>query len=751
MVLDALIGRSCEGMGGSAASLRGGFLGALFAVLAGGCLGAPVEVDSEEVGAERDEDILDADGQALAPRDSWAARVARIQQRDLQRNVPLNEWQRIGTHNSHVSTNYRKDGDRQSYYARANQHASIREQLDMGVRTLMLDVYDNDSPTLFGDCTFGWKVCFSHAGEAFSQWSIAIEDEIATWINAPENQNEVLLILLEDYFDNGDDNKQQFFAELLRRFDRDYWPGVNVPGHLTTGDLIFRPVDKQSLFPERWPTTAELAMLGKRIMIAVKDRSRFNLGDGMGGLMSDWFFRPGNQAGADAVQLPGYDANFAPQFRGNACGSARLTNGSGSPTPLPFWFTQFEELKICDHFELCSFPYDASIFTQRIDVRGVVECGFSVAVDHVEADPGRTGKGYDYYSYTMKQAIWSFGEGEPNDAGGNEDCAEMRADGRWNDVPCTGSRRFACKRSGAMCSPASCSSDFWMVTSGAGAWSGGFDACPQGYEFVPPVNGYENKKLRERAGGVPVWLNFTDRQVEGRWQIAPYQSWGAGEPSNAGGGEHCASVLANGTWNDLPCNATRHTACQRSGVDCGPLGCPDDFWVISSTTGTWGASDCPAGYVFRAPRNGWENDKLQQTLDGGPTVWVNLSDAHEEGLWEAVWSGSFSAWNAGEPNNHAGAEHCAEMTGEGTWNDRSCSESLPHACWKVGSVCTSAGCPSDAWRLGGSGPSGTLACPAGHTFGVPRSRVENARLKQVAGGQRVWLNFSDAVVEGRWR
>lgn len=36
--------------------------------------------------------------------------------------------------------------------------------------------------------------------------------------------------------------------------------------------------------------------------------------------------------------------------------------------------------------------------------------------------------------------------GEPNDAGGNEDCAEMdQAGGGWNDLPCEGPRAFICE------------------------------------------------------------------------------------------------------------------------------------------------------------------------------------------------------------------------------------------------------------------------------------------------------------------
>jgi hypothetical protein len=452
--------------------------------------------------------------QPLALADTWAAKAARIQQRDLQSNVPLNRWQRLGTHNSHVSTTYTKCGAGLCYYARANQHRSLSAQLDMGIRTLMLDVYD------YG-CQWGWSVCFGHGGEQFVQWSVALEDEIAQWINAPQNRDEVLFIILEDYF-NDDANKRRFFGEIRHRFDRDYVPGASASA--TSGDLIFRPVDKERLFPSRWPTPAELVQQGKRIVIAVKDRSKYEVSlnaEGYAGPMKDWFFGV-NSVGYPSVQYPWYSANFAPSFDGGRCGSADIRDGAGNVQPLGLQFTQFEELKICDHFEACSGLYDTSPFNKRLDVKAAVDCGFSVAMDQAEGDPGYQGQGYDYYSRTLKQAIWSFAEGEPNDAGGDEDCAQMRPDGRWNDVSCgSSSRRHACKKKDATCDAASCPSDYWLLSSSAGAWSAGLTACPQGYAFGVPQNGYENRKLRERIGNEDVWLNFTDRDAEGRWKSAP--------------------------------------------------------------------------------------------------------------------------------------------------------------------------------------------------------------------------------------
>jgi hypothetical protein len=592
---------------------------------------------AEEPTEQEQDQPVTVGGSALDLRDAWAAKVARIQQRDLQRSVPLERWQRIGTHNSHVSTTYTKCGDRACYYVRANQHRSISAQLAMGVRTLMLDVYDSASPWGSGDCQWGWGACFSHTGETFGQWSVEIEDEIARFINAPENKDEVLFVLLEDYFNDGGDRKMQFFNELRRRFDKDYWPGANTPPESTAGDLIFRPLDKDTDFPDRWPTPRELVRLGKRILIAVKDRGQYNVdfeaAPGVTGNMRDWFFASGSTS-ADAIQYPWYDANFAPHFDASSCGSTSIRDNSGSVKPLPLLFTQLEELKICDHFEYCGGLYESSTFSRRLDVKAAVDCGFSVAMDQAEADPGYKGQsGYDYYSSTFKSALFSFAEGEPNDWSSDEDCAEMRADGRWNDVTCAASRPYACKKVGARCDPESCSTDFWQLSAVSGPFAGGASSCPQGYTFGVPENGYENRKVAALASGALSWLNFTDSRVEGRWELGRYEAWSPGEPNNWSE-EDCAEMRDDGRWNDVTCAGVRRFACRKEGATCGPSGCPGDLWSLSSGADTWSRDACPSGYGFAAPRSAQENAALQ-SVAAGQSVWLNFTDAHEEGLWES--------------------------------------------------------------------------------------------------------------------
>ncbi len=63
--------------------------------------------------------------------------------------------------------------------------------------------------------------------------------------------------------------------------------------------------------------------------------------------------------------------------------------------------------------------------------------------------------------------------------------------------------------------------DVFMVTSQQGKWSDGEQACRNefaGARFSVPQNAFQNGKLQSLAGGKSVWLNFSDRRVEGEWR-----------------------------------------------------------------------------------------------------------------------------------------------------------------------------------------------------------------------------------------
>jgi hypothetical protein len=84
--------------------------------------------------------------------------------------------------------------------------------------------------------------------------------------------------------------------------------------------------------------------------------------------------------------------------------------------------------------------------------------------------------------------------------------------------------RFACQN---VANP-----DDWRVTSGSGAWEQGRAQCASeyaGYRFAVPANSYQNQKLLAVNGNQSLWLNYSDKAREGKWEAyyAAINSWSA--------------------------------------------------------------------------------------------------------------------------------------------------------------------------------------------------------------------------------
>ena len=122
----------------------------------------------------------------------------------------------------------------------------------------------------------------------------------------------------------------------------------------------------------------------------------------------------------------------------------------------------------------------------------MVRCG----IDHIGFDQllPRDGR--------LEALVWSWAPGER--ATGAGDCVEQDEDGRWHAESCGSEpkRRAACRRSDGS----------WTLTAKAVAPREATKRCAQlGARWAAPRTGYENTRLRDRAGTVPVLLGLAKR------------------------------------------------------------------------------------------------------------------------------------------------------------------------------------------------------------------------------------------------
>lgn len=113
----------------------------------------------------------------------------------------------------------------------------------------------------------------------------------------------------------------------------------------------------------------------------------------------------------------------------------------------------------------------------------------------------------------LAAAVWSWDKNEPNNHGGNQDCAVQWGNGRWDDASCDNNHFFACENT---------DDGSWNLSSYAGKWTEGEAACNAlsgNYTFSVPTSSKDNQELKSAKGGnTHVWLNLNDRQVESNWQ-----------------------------------------------------------------------------------------------------------------------------------------------------------------------------------------------------------------------------------------
>ncbi|KAI8521387.1 hypothetical protein Bbelb_011410 [Branchiostoma belcheri] len=205
--------------------------------------------------------------------------------------------------------------------------------------------------------------------------------------------------------------------------------------------------------------------------------------------------------------------------------------------------------------------------------------------------------------------------GEPSNAGGNEDCAEIVHDtGLWNDVPCGQSwstRGYVCKRpADEVALPTVLPTSAWTSDKCPAGWNedpmGDFcyqinsaslrtwreakEACIQnGGDLLsittPHEQFYITGLLSSVSGMASLWIGANSLGTPGRWTWSDgsafvYLNWASGP--NGGNTDNCVEITSsNGRWNDLSCAESRGYICKARQTPTvpTPLPPPDQFLV----------------------------------------------------------------------------------------------------------------------------------------------------------------------------
>jgi hypothetical protein len=527
----------------------------------------------------------------------WALR----NQRDLAQDEPINWVMQLGTHNSFNSG---ADGHVINF---PNHYYSMTDQLRSGARFLAIDahfipVFDGPARLCHGgDKAFPdigldapGALCVLPGASLFPPGMRFFANgikEIKNWLAG--NPSEIVIVAIEDYVGTDEEG--------------------GVPGDLTSpinasfGGLVVRqPLEPPAGRTQtRWPTRREMLAAGRRVIVAddsgIANPLWFHQGTITAGSVADWKARDMRRYPSCVASSTVSAVADSDRFSGATFDSGdriRLASVPGQTLPAGVSDNvSYYVLKFGNAFAVAETPGGPAVdittdgeaivtlLTRSNRFSIVAEDRSGLSLVFPEADIGELGAAdvadaaacnvnfitMDYFSSLpngskiadnpdfsrQAAAVWSW---KTNDRGQNGDCAMFDgADGRWSSANCSLARRFACARprSESSLDPldwADPLGEDWKITSASGPWTEGANICRSefpDYNFGVPVNGYQNRKLKgAHSSDADLWLNYSQRQVKGRWVIGRIASVNSPPVADAGADQviECgSSVTLNGS------------------------------------------------------------------------------------------------------------------------------------------------------------------------------------------------------------
>eukprot|EP00794_Sanderia_malayensis_P003261 gene3261-3742_t len=287
---------------------------------------------------------------------------------------------------------------------------------------------------------------------------------------------------------------------------------------------------------------------------------------------------------------------------------------------------------------------------------------------------------------------WRTADGEPNNWGGNENCAEMHNDGLWNDNACFREFAFICKKhkdakipTAPTLPPLPSSTKNCKQTILGRTYRGTQNTtksgrvCQKWSAQSPQVHSYNKPEDNPTEDLVENYCRNPDAEPDGPWcyTTSPEKRW-----------EYCDIGI-----------------CRRGPVVCeaGWTGFNGSCYRFVKSAETWfeGRQDCQqrGGDLVIIDSAQEQNFITNQARKDRQAYWIGLTDRYTEGNFFWVdgkkLNDSIAYWNTNEPSNAFGGEDCVELYSWynlGRWNDNKCTTKRYYVCEKISGKSM---CPED--------------------------------------------------------
>lgn len=403
-------------------------------------------------------------GAAADSGTEWGKRALRLQNQ-IDNAAPFHDTMWVGSHNSFNAQEW--DG---AYNYDPNQKNKPKEQMDHGVREVVFDVY-------WSSATTSMLLCHGTCSGSEKTFREGL-DQIRDWLD-DGNSDEVVMLKVEATKSSIDDK----FSKFANQLEGALGARIYKPSHhgISSGCEGIDPttISKQAILDA-----------GKNvIVISTPER-----GCPDNGGFNEWVFSGFRYIQGDlTVHTDKFDKGKSP--------SDCETIKAQYPTHMQRQFDSATWLNLADGDK-------GTVEIRDGNVNGYMECGLNVfEMFNFNGANATTTRPW----LQPQDLVWSWRSGEPNNSGGDEDCAVSGDDNRFNDRVCSERHAFACRNTDGV----------WQVTGGYGTFSEGDAACKKlggTYSFAAPVNARQNKQLLSvKKTGDVVWLNYQDLSMEGQW------------------------------------------------------------------------------------------------------------------------------------------------------------------------------------------------------------------------------------------
>ncbi|XP_058866875.1 macrophage mannose receptor 1-like [Acipenser ruthenus] len=309
-------------------------------------------------------------------------------------------------------------------------------------------------------------------------------------------------------------------------------------------------------------------------------------------------------------------------------------------------------------------------------------------------------------------------------------CTSVDSKGEWVDSDCHSNRSsFICYND---------TRESYILIDKPKTWYEAQQYCRTNYtDLVSIKNNDEDKKIKEKANGNPVWIGLFNNpwKWSHKGEYSSFHNWYKGEPNNLGNNicveMYGAAFKERGKWNDAGCSNTSPFFCYNE--SCTDASCTKYHFVETAMNWSAAQTHCRDKYTDLATVHSQEEAKqLLDILNISAYAWIGMYRDFSEN-WQ---------WSNGDEityNMRRAKLFCATVNPDGDWTDSVCHDTKHFMCYDSSKETSERYILIEQLK---TWYEAQQYCRENYTDLVSvKNEDENKKIKEKANGNPVWIGL----------